>query len=152
MQLINVTYRNKVWISTLRQNTSTINVIMQWSFPLQYLPLFTWYKLSLSYCQHCVRGIINTWMHEWEHFSYIYLVRYTITKLYLSLFLPPNSLLILSNTVLRGSCNLGLFPFNESCETTWIIAQSMIFLSLSFLCHSVMLSLTEFLYSSASYR
>lgn len=80
----------------------------------------------------------------------IYKIKMKI-KSYLSLFLPPKSLLILSNTVLRGSCIFGLFPFSESCDMTWIIIQSTIFLSRNFLIQSVMLSFTVLLNSSASF-
>ena len=70
---------------------------------------------------------------------------------YLSLFLLPKSLLILSNTVLRGSWIFGLLPLKESWDMTWIIIQSTIFLSLSFLIQSVIPSFTELLNSSGSY-
>ena len=79
--------------------------------------------------------------------------RWTLSQIcppYLSLFLPPKSLFILSNTELRGIGIFGLLPLTESWDITWTIIQSTIFLSFNLLIQSVIPSFTVLLNSSGS--
>ena len=66
-------------------------------------------------------------------------------------FPPPKSLLILSKTLLRGSCSFGLLPFNDPCVITWTISQSLLEFDLIFFNHLLIRSFTSLRYSSKSF-